>query len=292
MPATALALLRCMRPKQWTKNGFLFAGLLFTSHVMEAPVVVRVVAGFALFCVLSGVVYILNDVADVEQDRLHPRKRLRPIASGELGVGVARGAALALAAASLGGSFALGWRFGAVAALYLALNLAYNVRLKHVVILDVFCIALGFVLRALAGLAAFLPLHPDLPVTPWFLSCTFFLALFLAICKRRHEAVILNDVGALHRKVLEEYSAEFLDQMVAVATTSTILTYALWTTLTRFESKHMVYTLPFVVFGIFRYLYLVYKREEGGEPEQLLLTDWPLLAGIVAWFAVVLILLV
>jgi len=280
-----------MRPKQWTKNAFLFAGPLFTGRFPHHPFALRVALGFAAFCLLSGVVYVINDIIDAEQDRRHPRKCRRPIASGELSVAAALPVAAVLGAATLGGSLLLGWRFAAVAGLYLGLNLVYSFNLRHVVILDVFSIAMGFVLRAWAGIEAIRPADPALEITPWFISCTFFLALFLAICKRRHEALLLNANGSQHRKVLDEYSPAFLDQMVAVATTSTILTYALWTALGKFEGQHMVYTLPFVVFGIFRYLYLVYKREEGGEPEQLLLSDPPLLAGILLWLIVVAILL-
>jgi 4-hydroxybenzoate polyprenyltransferase len=280
-----------MRPKQWTKNLLLFAGLLFTGRYFDPAFAWRALVGFAVFCLLSGAIYLLNDIRDAEQDRRHPRKRLRPIASGQLRPAVAGVWAAGLTVVALACSLWLGWTFYVVAVCYLALNVLYSFGLKHVVVLDVFCIALGFVLRALAGVEAIRHYDPLVELTDWFLLCAFFLALFLALCKRRHEALLLDNGGSSHRKVLDEYTPALLDQMVAVATTSTILTYALWATVGKFKDHHVVYTLPFVVFGVFRYLYIVYKRQEGGEPEQVLLGDAPLLANIVLWLVTTLILL-
>ncbi|OPZ20796.1 MAG: Decaprenyl-phosphate phosphoribosyltransferase [candidate division BRC1 bacterium ADurb.BinA364] len=288
---SALAILRSLRPKQWTKNFFLYCGLVFSGGLSDAALVGRVSLGFLAFCLLSGVIYIVNDIQDIEQDRMHPRKRLRPIASGAISI---RGAAIA-AAIFLAVSFAivlpLGWRFALCALAYFVMNFFYSMGLKHVVIIDVFCVAMGFVLRAYGGMAIIQAINPALEITAWFLCCTFFLALFLAICKRRHEMISLAENGESHRRVLSEYSPELIDQMVSATTASTILSYGLWTALGKFEQRHMIYTLPFVVFGVFRYLYLVYRRDGGGEPEQLLLNDAPLLACIVLWLAAVLALL-
>ncbi len=289
-----IPLIRCMRPKQWTKNLLLFAGLVFAHHFKELEADLRVFIGFITFCVLSGVVYIINDIRDAEKDRRHPDKKNRPIASGELQPRTGLIAAGGLLVIALVVSILLGRTFFYAAAAYFSLNLLYSYALRRIVILDVFSISFGFVLRAIAGVEAIRPLDPDIPITGWFLMCAFFLALFLAVCKRRHEALLLDANGSQHRKVLDEYSPALLDQMVAVTTTCTILSYAMWTYFGQsgvVNDANMLYTLPFVVFGIFRYLYIVYKLEEGGAPEQVLLNDIPLLTSILAWGAVVLFLL-
>ena len=284
------ALIQCLRPRQWTKNLLLFAGLLFTVKFTDPEAVLRVSVGFLIFCVLSGVVYTINDLRDVEQDRLHPLKRLRPIACGMISSRSAIVWAAVLGVGALGLSFVLGLPFALIAIAYFLLNLFYSVWLKHLVIVDIFCIATGFVLRALAGVEILRELDATVDISNWFLLCAFFLALFLAICKRRHEAVLVmnNGNGPSTRKVIEEYSPALLDQMVAITTTSTILTYALWGALGQFADERMLYTLPFVVFGVFRYLYLVYRRDGGGEPETVLLTDVPLIVCIILWLLMVL----
>jgi len=291
IPKVLFAIFLCMRPKQWTKNFLLFAGIVFTSQIAAPELVCRAAVGFFFFCLLSGVVYIINDIKDAKQDRLHPRKCRRPIASGKLGPVAGGVAAALLTIVALVGSYKLGIGFGVVATIYLVLNLFYSLSFKNIVILDIFCISLGFVLRAYAGIEVISLPENDIEITPWFLLCAFFLALFLAICKRRNEMLLMDDKKSEHRKVLSEYSEPFLDQLVAISTTSSIMSYALWTVMGKFEAQHMVYTTPFVVFGIFRYLYLVYQRHKGGEPETLLLTDVPLLGCIVMWLVTVLALL-
>lgn len=282
------AALRCLRPRQWTKNLLLFAGLVFTSRFTDLNATLRVTGGFLIFCLLSGVIYVLNDLRDIEQDRLHPVKCLRPIACGAVSQRVALTMAVILGVFSLLVSFTLGIAFATLAVSYFVLNLLYSLWLKHVVIVDILCIAMGFVIRALAGVAILRAMDSAIEISQWFLLCAFFLALFLAICKRRHElalTVALN--GGSTRKVIEEYSPALLDQMVAITTTSTIMTYALWAALGKFADERMIYTLPLVVFGIFRYLYLVYRRDEGGEPESILLADIPMIICVLLWLAAV-----
>jgi len=282
------ALVTAMRPRQWIKNLLVFAGLVYAGKLTDAHSLLKVASAFLLFCVLSGVIYISNDILDLEQDRHHPKKRLRPIASGRLPVGVAWSAAVGLGLASLVLSFAVSTGFGFCALLYTLLMSAYSFGLKHVVILDILIVAIGFVLRALAGTQA---VHLE-RITPWFLACILFLALFIAICKRRHELLLLNERAIHHRAVLRDYSPAFLDQMISATTAATLLSYTLWAAAeTRPEFRGMIFTVPFVVYGIFRYLFLVYHRSEGGAPEVMFLTDRSLLINTVLWLAVVMILI-
>jgi 4-hydroxybenzoate polyprenyltransferase len=282
------ALLLSVRPHQWTKNLVVLAALAFSKHLFDADALVRAVAAFLVFCALSGATYILNDLVDLEQDRLHPVKRLRPLAAGALPVAVARAALVLLTLAALAASVALGWRFTLAAAGYLALSAAYSLALKHVVIIDVLEIAIGFVLRAVAGAVAIGVVFSD-----WLLVCTTLLALFLALAKRRHELVTLGDAVG-HRPILAEYSPYLLDQMIAVVTASCLTAYAFYTlaaeTIEKYRTDRLSLTIPFVIYGIFRYLYLVHRKEQGGSPSDLLLTDRPLLAAVALWaLAVVLI---
>lgn len=275
-----------MRPKQWTKNLLLFAGLVFSQHLLHPRVVWLSVFAFLLFCALSGSVYILNDVCDVEQDRRHPLKRHRPVASGRLGVRTALACALAVAALSVVLSFMLGRSFGGIALLYVMLISAYSLWLKHVVIVDVLVVAIGFVLRAVAGAVV---IHVE--ISSWLLICTVLLALFLALSKRRHELVLLEDGASEHRPILAEYSSRLLDQMIAVVTSSTVIAYALYTisdeTVHKFGTKNLQLTIPLVLYGIFRYLYLIHQKNMGGSPERTLLTDKPLLLAILFWAGMV-----
>ena len=292
----ASLILKAMRPKQWTKNLLLFAGLVFSHHLADAHRVLAATAGFAIFCTLSGAVYLYNDIRDRDNDRQHPLKCRRPIASGALPVSVAVAATCILVAAGLTASLAVNVRFAGFAAFYLVLMLAYSSTLKHVVVLDLIVVAMGFVIRGVAGVKAIELPNETIPITPWFVTCVLFLALFIVLCKRRHELVLLSEDAAGHRPVLEHYSTVFVDQMVSVATSASVISYALYVTLgTKKEeiphSDLMIWTLPFVLFGIFRYLYLVYRREEGGSPEALFLQDWPLLASVVAWLVAVTILI-
>jgi 4-hydroxybenzoate polyprenyltransferase len=276
------AFVAALRPHQWTKNLIVFAPLALSKHLFEADAFLRSGGAFALFCALSGTVYLINDVADLERDRLHPKKRLRPLASGALSVGAARIAAWALGLGGLGLSWLLGPGFLAAAAGYLALNLLYSFWLKKVVILDVIAISLGFVLRAAAGAVAI-----SVQFSDWLLVCTLLLALFLALAKRRHELVTLH--GTEHREILAEYSAYLLDQMIAVVTASCLMAYAFYTlapeTVEKYRTDRLSWTIPFVLYGIFRYLYLVHGKEEGGSPTDLLLTDRPLLVDVALWAA-------
>jgi 4-hydroxybenzoate polyprenyltransferase len=281
---TALhGLVRSLRPHQWTKNLVLLAALGFSKHLFEPVPLARAVLAFGVFCGLSGAVYLLNDVADVERDRLHPIKRLRPVASGQIGTRIATLAAIVLAVICLGCAIALGPGFGLCSAVYLVLNLAYSFRLKEVVILDVLALSAGFVVRAVAGGVVI-----GVPqISSWILICTLLLALFLTLSKRRHELVSLSEAAAEHRPSLAEYSPYLLDQMIAVVTASCLMAYALWTTAPetreKFQTDRLVWTLPFVLYGIFRYLYLVHQKEQGGSPTDVLSTDRPLLINVALW---------
>ncbi|MGI8907100.1 MAG: decaprenyl-phosphate phosphoribosyltransferase [Candidatus Sumerlaeaceae bacterium] len=285
------AIVQELRPKQWTKNFLLFAGVLFSNHFREKDRLFDALTGFVIFCGLSGVIYILNDLRDAPSDRQHPLKCKRPIASGALPVPVAVTLAVVLLAFVLDWAYYLNTRFGHISLFYFALMVLYTLVLKHVVILDLMVVAIGFVIRGIAGVFAIERSGETIPITPWFITCVLFLALFIVICKRRHELVLLSSAARHHRPVLEHYSPAFLDQMVNVATTATVMSYALYVTLGVSQKENlrggMVYTLPFVVYGVFRYLYLVYKREEGGSPELLLLQDPSLLVCVLLWLGTV-----
>lgn len=278
------ALLKTMRPAQWVKNAFLFSALIFARQIGDPAAVLRSLGAFVAFCLVSSCVYVLNDLLDIEKDRLHPLKRHRPLAAGVLSVKAAiLLAVLLLVAGGVAGAL-LGRTFAALLAGYFVLQALYGWRLKHVVILDVFAISAGFVIRVVAGAVVI-----GVEASPWLLICTILLALFLALSKRRHELVILEEDAARHRPVLREYSSVLLDQMISVATSSTLIAYCLYTlspeTVLKFGTSRLVFTVPFVLYGILRYLYLVHQKEEGGSPESLLLKDKPLLVSIVLWLA-------
>jgi 4-hydroxybenzoate polyprenyltransferase len=284
-----LNLLISLRPRQWTKNLLVFAGLIFGQKLLERGALERATAAFAIFCVLSGVIYLINDLRDREADRLHPDKARRPIASGALPPSAAAISAVVLGSGGLLAAFALDLEFGLVALAYVALLGVYSAGLKHIVILDVLTIAVGFVFRALAG-----ALVIDVPFSHWLLLLTLLGAMFLALSKRRAELVSLSDDAPGHRRILAEYSPYLLDQMVGVVTASTLLAYAFYTispeTVTKFGTDHLLYTVPFLLYGIFRYLYLVHRREGGANPSELRVTERPLLACVALWvLAVVLI---
>jgi 4-hydroxybenzoate polyprenyltransferase len=276
-----LALLASLRPRQWVKNLFVFAGVIFSQQLLT-PRVWPALAAFAIFCGLSGAIYLFNDVADVDKDRLHPSKRRRPVASGALPVGAAIGFGVLLLAGCLAAAFRLSPAFGLVALSYGVLLTAYSLWLKHLVILDVLTVSAGFVLRAVAGAVAV-----DVEISGWLLICTILIALFLALGKRRHEYRSLTGDAASHRPILAEYSEGFLDQMISVVTASTVTTYALYTmspeTVAKFHTRLLPLTLPFVLYGIFRYLYLLYRRDLGGNPSDLLVTDRGLLLDALLW---------
>ncbi len=282
------SLLASLRPHQWTKNLLVFAPLALSKHLFEPEPLLRALAAFVLFCGLSGTVYLVNDVVDVERDRLHPRKRLRPIASGAFSTRSATLWALVLAVSCLGGSFALGLSFGLWALAYLLLNLAYSFKLKEVVIVDAIALSLGFVVRAVAGAVVI-----GVQFSEWLLICTILLALFLTFCKRRHELTSLEASASEHRKSLEEYSPYLLDPMIAVVTASCLMAYASYTTapetIEKYRTDRLPWTIPFVLYGIFRYLYLVHRRDQGGSPTDILLTDVPLILDVVLWAAAILV---
>lgn len=276
------SLVRTLRPEQWTKNLIVFAALMFGQKLLDVEAVSRTVAAFVVLCVLSGVVYLVNDLFDQEADRIHPTKRFRPIASGELSRGVAVTWALGLGSAALGVAAWLGPLFALIAAAYLLLFVLYSQWLKHIVIVDVMSIAIGFVLRAVAGAAVI-----GVPVSDWLLVCTVLLALFLGLSKRRHELTLLADSAAGHRRILDEYNPYLLDQMISVVTASTLMAYIIYCTsqetIERFGTRSLVLTVPLPIYGILRYLYLVHRRDGGGNPSELLITDRPLLICVALW---------
>ncbi len=279
-------LLRALRPSQWAKNLFVLAPLVFAHRLTDRAAVLRAVLAFAAFCAAASAIYLVNDLRDRDEDRNHPRKRLRPIASGAIAAPTALATALALAAVAA----VLAGRLGAVPAgflgAYVVLNLLYSLGMKHVVILDVMTIAMGFVLRVLGGAAAI-----PVPVSKWLLLCTTFVALFLAFSKRRHELMLLNAEASSQRRVLESYSPAFLDQMINVVTASAVVSYALYATapetVEKFHGEGLVYTLPLVLFGVFRYLYLTYQTPGEKNPTEAILRDVPFLLNIVLWMAAV-----
>jgi 4-hydroxybenzoate polyprenyltransferase len=280
--STTALLATSLRPEQWTKNLLLFAGLLFGGRLLELDAVITAMAGFAIFSALSGATYLLNDIWDREADRRHPLKQTRPIASGQLDISTGAWSAAILIAGAIGTAWLLSPRLAGIAAAYVGLLFFYSTTLKHVVIVDVLAIAGGFVLRAVAGAIAV-----DVPIGSWLLVCTTLLALFLALSKRRHELVLLGEDASRHRPSLEHYSPYLLDQMIAVVTASTLIAYTVFTTspdtAQRLGTSRLVFTVPFVLYGIFRYLYLVHQRLGGGSPAEMLLTDRPLLLCVALW---------
>ncbi len=282
------ALLKTMRPRQWTKNGFIFAALVFDKQLVIPNSVLRTLAGFVLFCLISSAVYIFNDLSDIEADRLHPDKRNRPIPSGKLPVGVAWGAGAVLVALSLGLGYLLSPAFAVVVAVYFLMNLAYTKWLKHILILDVIIIAAGFVLRVVAGVAL---IHVE-RFSPWLYVVMSLLSLFLGFGKRRAElAVLSDDAAASHRKVLHGYTIPLLDQYIMIVSATTIVAYSFYTfSAPNVPTNHsMMLSIPFVVYAIFRYMYLVEVKHAGGAPEEILLFDRPFQVGMVLWGLVVLI---
>jgi 4-hydroxybenzoate polyprenyltransferase len=275
-----------MRPKQWVKNLLLFLPLVFAKGLGDLEKLLAVSAGFSAFCLVSSGIYLLNDVHDRARDRLHPLKRLRPVASGRLGVShaVAAGLALSLGAAVL--AFALSREFGVLVLAYFVVNLLYTESFKHQIILDVLTLGILFTIRVIAG-----SVLAHVEASYWLLICTFMLALFLGFAKRRHELTLLEREGEGHRRVLAHYSAYFLDQMIAVVTTSTAMAYILYTvserTFREFGTRSLVYTTPFVLYGIFRYLYLIHRKKEGGDPASVIFSDRALLANLFLWAAAV-----
>lgn len=280
--SSALGLWQALRPRQWVKNFVVLAPVLFSHNVFNSVQLLKELLAFGLFCCVSSSVYLLNDIADRDEDRFHPLKCNRPLASGRLGILWAWIAMITLLSFGIAAGFGLSRTFGAVLGGYWLLNLLYSTVLKKRVILDVFGIALGFVFRAGGGAAAI-----QVEMSEWLLVCTMLLALFLGFSKRRHELVLLGEKAKSHRRVLSQYNTRFLDMMIGVVTASTVMSYANYTasaeTIARFHTRGLIITLPFVVYGIFRYLYLVYHKADGGDPSESLLGDWPTWINLTLW---------
>ncbi len=282
-----LYLFKTMRPRQWTKNLLVYLPFVFTLKQYWQPftpkmyeMLATATAAFVLFCILSGAVYIINDLTDIDKDRRHPRKRFRPLASGKLKASHAIVALVVLVGVSIPLSFLLDFWFGVIALAYLANNLLYSYVLKNQVILDVLSVSSGFVLRAVAGAAA---IH--VPASHWLFVCTALLSLFISFSKRRHELLLLENDATNHRAVLKEYTRELLDEMIAVTTASFVMAYSLYT----FSAENlppnraMMLTIPFALYIVFRLLYLVHVKKEGGSPEEMVLRDKPLFIALVLW---------
>jgi 4-hydroxybenzoate polyprenyltransferase len=277
------ALWRALRPNHWIKNVFVFAALVFAHKLGDPEAIARSAAAFVVFCLLSSAVYLLNDILDREADRAHPVKRERPIASGRVSVATAGTLSVALAVVGLAGAMALGTGFAAVASAYVFMNIAYSLRLKRIVILDVMLVAAGFLLRAWGGAAVL-----RVEMSDWLILCTGLIALFLGFVKRRQE-IAGQAPTETTRPILREYSLPFLDQMIAIVTSSTLLAYALYVfspeVAEKLGTRYMGLTLPFVLFGIFRYLYLVHQRGKGESPTDVVVRDGPLVATFLLWGA-------
>jgi len=273
------ALLKTMRPRQWTKNAFLFAALVFDGKLFHLPDLLRTLAGFGLFCLISSAVYIFNDLVDVESDRQHPVKKNRPIASGKLPVPIAMIAGTTLVVFTLATGYLLAWQFALTVFVYFVLMLAYSKWLKHVLILDVLILAAGFVLRVHSGTTLIVVER----FSPWLYVLMTLLALYLGFGKRRAELALLAQDAAGHRRVFDGYTIPLLDQFITIVSGTTIVAYALYTFFRPGAPEALMLTIPFVVYAIFRYLYLVQVKQIGGEPEEILLTDRPLQISIVLW---------
>lgn len=286
-----------LRPKQWTKNLILFAALLFSEKglLFSTEAWLHAIAGFFTFCGLSGSVYILNDLADIEKDRLHPVKSKRPLPSGELSVTEAKAALLIILLTSLTAAWKLSGLFFSMALAYFMLNLAYSFKLKNVVILDVMCIAIGFVLRATAGVGSLKSLEPGIYISHWLLLSTLMLAMFLGLAKRRQELATYSDEAVRHRKILSQYSLNYIDQMTSILAATAIITYTFYTvspeTIAKFGSDKLIYTVPMVIYGILRYLYLIHIHEMGENPSEVVLSDRPLQLSVVFWAAAVVVII-
>jgi len=286
------SILTVLRPHQWTKNLLLFAALIFAGDLGDRALLLLAVQGFFVFCLLSSATYVLNDIADRDRDRMHPRKRTRPIASGALPVPPALAIAIVLGGVGLLWAFRIHASFAWMAVGYFVLILLYSVALKALVLVDVMVIAIGFVLRAVASVHVLRPAAPETDLSPWLLVCTFFLALFLALAKRRNEVAVLGSSAEEHRATLTEYPQSLVDALIAIVTGSTAVSYAIYTiwpgTVEKVGSAGLVYTVPFVVYGLMRYLYLMFTGGRGGQPSRVLLTDLPLAINILLWVLTVL----
>jgi len=283
---TLRLLFQSLRPQQWIKNGFILIPLFFAEKAFHYPSLLQVIQAVIIFCILTGGVYLINDLVDLESDRGHPLKRHRPLAKGLISPVLAKASAAVLFLLSLSWGVFLGTGFFLILVTYLVIQLLYNYRFKEIVILDIFCVSCGFFLRVIAGCMA---IHVQ--ISHWLIICSILISMFLALAKRRHELVLLGQSDAEnHRKVLSDYSPYLLDQMIGVITAATLLSYMLYCisaeTIQKFQTDHMIYTFPFVLYGIFRYLYLIHQKDQGGSPEKLLFSDLPLLLSVVLWIVV------
>jgi 4-hydroxybenzoate polyprenyltransferase len=281
--ATARLLFRSLRPQQWIKNGFILIPLIFAQRVFDGPSVLLSLQALFIFCILSSAIYLINDINDLEADRQHPEKRNRPLAAGLISTRLAKVTAALLLTVSLLWGASVGRVFLFVLAIYLTVQLLYNYRLKEIVILDIFCVSSGFFLRVTSGAVAI-----GVSISHWLIICTVLISIFLALAKRRHELVLLGNTQAgNHRKALSSYSPLLLDQMMGVITASTLLSYMLYCvspeTIEKFQTDHLIYTFPFVLYGIFRYLYLIHIKSQGGAPEKILVSDLPMAVSIILW---------
>lgn len=278
-----VGLARTMRPRQWTKNVLIYAGIVFDGQLFIPESFLRITLSFFLLCIISGSVYIINDLADIESDRQHPKKRFRPIASGQVPLPLAYAAAIGVPILALIGAYLVAPPFALTLLAYLVLHIAYSFRLKHIVILDVMSVMLGFVLRVLAGIAVV----PVAAFSPWLYAITGLLALFLIIGKRRQELLLLADKAGSIRVTLDHYNLPMLDDMLRMVMTGTIISYLLYTieapSALLADSDLALITVPFVVYGMFRYLYLMHVRGEGAAPDEVLLKDRPLQIAILLW---------
>ena len=282
LPAPVRGLIRTMRPRQWTKNGFVFAGIMFDQQLTRPEPLARVLAAFALLCLTSSTIYLINDVVDIERDRLHPRKRHRPLPAGQLPVSWAITAAAVLPIVALGASLLLTPALTLVLLAYLVLHIAYSFWLKNIVILDVFAIAAGFILRVVAGVVVI----DVTSFSPWLYGSAGLLALFLAIGKRRQELVMLAENADHVRATYKDYNLPLLNDMLRMVTTGSVITYMLYTIeadTIRSNNHRMMLTIPFVIYGVFRYLYLIHVRGEGSAPDELVLKDKPLMLDLALW---------
>lgn len=282
--------LLAMRPRQWTKNLVVFAGLIFSKNLAHPALVVKSLEAFFIFCLLSGVIYIINDIADIEKDKLHEAKRRRPLPSGNLRVSTAAISSVVIGGAALLWAFRAGSSFFAVSVIFFGLNFLYSFFFKKAVLLDVVSISLSFVIRAIAGVEALVELDTSIELSPWLLICTLFLSLFLAFCKRRHELMTMTQASE-HRETLAEYSPNLIDQLVGISASGAILSYSIYTiwpdTVQKFGTEGLVYTIPLVLLGLMRYLYLVYSKDMGGSPSDILLSEKFILFVVFLWVLLV-----
>jgi len=275
-----------LRAKQWTKNLLIYAALVFTKNLFNGPFLIKSTIGFVLWCLIASSIYIVNDVRDCKEDSYHPVKKKRPIASGKISKDTAIAISVMLLLVSLLGSFLIDRPFFLVILIYAILNTLYSIVLKHIVIIDVFIVAANYVIRAVSGAVII-----NVTISPWFLICTSLLALFLILAKRRYELSLRE--SSKHRKILNEYSIPLLDEMISVVTSSTVIAYSLYTFTSQTAQSHnlLMLTIPFVLYGIFRYLYLIHKKNMGGSPELVLLKDIPLIIDIVLYVITTLIIM-